>query len=738
MMKEKIRSLIGFFRRLFNFIYNILMATRLKEGMIPYTWWIGIEITDNHVINVLLRALNNLIHVNDDRELYVDLQIPDGVEPDYDFEVGVTTGRILEEDWWPQNGTILNWKTTSGDYVRLIYAADDKLYYDPWTWEWRLLATWEMIEDITADSNTKTFWIEDNQDLENAQAAYDWYMDGKSPILMHEWLFGMQMLTLGKDETNWTTHILAFAWGEEIIKGTSDSAVKAPIIQFQAEDGEVQNIIIQYWREFDVLETWFNYSVPYTPQYPWSPATKKYVDDWLALKQDKLIAWANISIAQDWKTISATIPQALVYKGSVNGLADLPSSWQTVWDTYFVEGEDWMYSWDGTQWSYVWGSGIDTTNLFNKTIDTSDDIVQWTTNLFVTSTEKNYWNSKQDALTAWANIQISNNIISATDTIYSAWTAMELVWNTFNNTKPFDPENAWVLSQVLKKTSTGYRWANETEWFDPENTGTTGQVLKKTSTGYAWANESWGWGWGWGWDYTAGNGISISGHVITNTKPFEPSTWGTAGQVLTKTANGYERASASTGTCNVKNFYFPSFNDATQAEIKAVVDWVEADINNGAIINTDAQDVYLYSDKDVNGGTTTYRFFSYRNRTSITSVTNGDFTTLKQIACAITYDGSTYTIGSTDFNPVANFLTVESSNYTTPYMPTADYQPATKAYVDAAVLWWGGWVLWITNNTTGTTYTITQEWAGTQAQYDALVNNNQIINGVIYNIIPSS
>lgn len=714
------------------------MAVRIKDWIIPYTWGIGIEITDNHVINVLLRAMNNLIMVNEDRELYVDLQLEPWIEPDADFPVGVTTGEILQEDWWQQSGTILNRKTTSWDYVRFIYANDDKLYYDPWTWEWRLLATWAMVEEALTDSNTKTFWIEDNQDLENAQAAYDWYMDGKSSLLIHEGLFGYQMLTLAKDETSWTTHTVVFAWAEEVSQWNSNTTVKAPIIQLEAEDWEVQSIIITYWRERNFLETWVNYVTPYTPEYNWSPATKKYVDDWLATKQDKLTAWTNITIDQN-NVISATLPSALVYKGNVQTINDLPSSWQTVWDTYFVEWVDWMYSWDWTQWNYVGSTSPSLTNYFNMTINTSDDITEGSIHLFCSTTEKNYWNWKQDALTAWANIQISNNVISATDTTYSAGTAMSLTGTTFNNTKPFDPENAWVLSQVLKKTSTGYRWANETGWFDPENAGTTGQVLKKTNTGYAWANESWWWGWGWT-EYTGGNGISVnnSTHVITNTKPFEPSAWGTVGQVLTKTADGYAWASASTGTCNVKNFYFPSFNDATQAEIKAVVDWVEADINNGAIINTEAQDVYLYSDKTVSWGTTTYRFFSYRNRTSVTSVTNGDFTTLKQIACAITYDGSTYTIGSTDFNPVANFLTVESSNYTTPYMPTADYQPATKAYVDAAVLGGWGWVLGITNNTTGTTYTITQEWAGTQAQYDALVNNNQILNWVIYNIIPSS
>ena len=34
------------------------------------------------------------------------------------------------------------------------------------------------------------------------------------------------------------------------------------------------------------------------------------------------------------------------------------------------------------------------------------------------------------------------------------------------------------------------------------------------------------------------------------------------------------------------------------------------------------------------------------------------------------------------FNDVANFLEVEASDYQTAYIPTADYQPATKKYVD--------------------------------------------------------
>jgi hypothetical protein len=36
--------------------------------------------------------------MNEDRELYVDLQLPAGIAPDDEFPVGVTTGEILAED----------------------------------------------------------------------------------------------------------------------------------------------------------------------------------------------------------------------------------------------------------------------------------------------------------------------------------------------------------------------------------------------------------------------------------------------------------------------------------------------------------------------------------------------------------------------------------------------------------------------------------------------------------------
>lgn len=106
------------------------MATRIVEWKLPYTWGTGIGIDTNKVISLLLREENNLIHVNEDNEVYTDLQLAVNITPSSDFPVWVTVGKVLQSDWWTQNGLLLNWKTTSGDYARWIYWADGEIYFD--------------------------------------------------------------------------------------------------------------------------------------------------------------------------------------------------------------------------------------------------------------------------------------------------------------------------------------------------------------------------------------------------------------------------------------------------------------------------------------------------------------------------------------------------------------------------------------------------------------------------------
>lgn len=113
------------------------MTVRLVEGERPYTWWTAIEITTEKVINLLLREEDNLLHVNDDNELYCDLQIANGQTPTDDFEVGVTTGHVTQTDWRPKTWILLHWETASGEYAQWLYWTDWKLYFDWWNGVWK-------------------------------------------------------------------------------------------------------------------------------------------------------------------------------------------------------------------------------------------------------------------------------------------------------------------------------------------------------------------------------------------------------------------------------------------------------------------------------------------------------------------------------------------------------------------------------------------------------------------------
>ena len=637
------------------------MVVRLKEPDIKLTAWDGIEITENNVINVLLREANNLIHVNEDRELYVDLQLDDWIEPDDDLPVGVTTGKILAEDWWQQSGIILNRKTTSWDYVRLIYANDWKLYYDPGTGVWNEIG-WGGGWSINVATATSLWVIKLGSNTVQSVAA-------ETPSAEAGRTYAVQL------------------------NSSNQALVNVPWEEYESLPEE------QNWQDESLVTT--------GEKYTWNH------------KQDALTAWTNITIS-NW-VISANITNVYTYKGSVASQSNLPTSGQAVGDVWLALDTGISYAWNGTSWISM-GSTVDLSNYFNKLQDDSDDITEWQSHLFASPSEKAYWNGKQDALTAGQWITIVNDVISGT--LYTAWNWINIdVNNVISNLKPFDPANAWATGQVLRKTSTGYQWSNEiaavtsvngrtgavtVSEFSPSNSGTTGQVLKKTSSGYQWANESW-WGWG-GTSYLAGYGIDITNDEISNTLAFDPSNSGTTGQVIKKTSNGYQWADdewfepASTGTVwqvltktatgydwanasdgNVKCFEL-NMTSYTQAELQEIVAWVNQGTDYWAIIKqvvgSQIWDAFLYTNVETSGGYINYHFVGTKYYTEVHNATAWDFTKLGNGRLTIKYASGTYSLVFSQFNDVANFLEVEASDYVTPYIPTADYQPATKKYVD--------------------------------------------------------
>ena len=128
------------------------MTVRLYEWDKTETGGAWIEITDNKVVNLKLREENNLIEINEDDEAYVDLQLADGIAPDDDFPVWVTTGRVLVADWRPVAWTATISKTTSWDYTIYLYGDDGKVYVDNGTGVWKILARPQFVTQAEYDA----------------------------------------------------------------------------------------------------------------------------------------------------------------------------------------------------------------------------------------------------------------------------------------------------------------------------------------------------------------------------------------------------------------------------------------------------------------------------------------------------------------------------------------------------------------------------------------------------------
>lgn len=110
------------------------MSTRVVDIERPYEWGTAIEVTQDKVINLRLRSENNLIIYDEwDNEIYVDLQLPSDIEPADAIPVWINTGRVLAADWWDYTGTIVVFKTTSWDNIKLLYADNGRVFIDNWT-----------------------------------------------------------------------------------------------------------------------------------------------------------------------------------------------------------------------------------------------------------------------------------------------------------------------------------------------------------------------------------------------------------------------------------------------------------------------------------------------------------------------------------------------------------------------------------------------------------------------------
>lgn len=147
-------------------------------------------------------------------------------------------------------------------------------------WKQNVMATgsgpWE-------ESNVKAFPLSGTWSsaavIAEAQAIFDYYSEGNTPIVVYD----SKRYFIWRDMFNQ----LAFVSPTEAYVYDAGNAqlwnywsIWQYRLTFNYSWSTVTSVSAgSDLNNFRFLDTMRNYSIPYVPQYPWSPATKKYVDD---------------------------------------------------------------------------------------------------------------------------------------------------------------------------------------------------------------------------------------------------------------------------------------------------------------------------------------------------------------------------------------------------------------------------------------------------------------------------
>jgi len=200
---------------------------------------------------------------------------------------------------WKEILTPTGWVTSVNGQTWAV-TVDEFAPTSSWS-EWQILTKWASGYDwqnAPETANTKTFYLSNTSDLVNAQAALDWYLAGKNPVIVYS---GATYLLSSK---------LSASMDFVSIKGEKDeTSVNTncynKVVHLNLSSDTVTSIDATSYKNASInfLQTGRNYWTPYTPEYAWSPATKKYVDD----KKSTI----SITLTSAWwssnsQTVSAT------------------------------------------------------------------------------------------------------------------------------------------------------------------------------------------------------------------------------------------------------------------------------------------------------------------------------------------------------------------------------------------------------------------------------------------------
>ena len=456
------------------------MATRVVEWKKPYTWWKAISIDENKVISLNLRDENNLIIYDSwDDEIYVDLQLPDGIEPTDAFPVGVTTGRVLVADDWDITGTLICAKTTSGDNIKLLYGDDWTLWIDNGTGIFKQIYfkadVDSLISTLTTYINTelakKQNWVSSDTAPEDPAQWDLWYDSVNDRLMIYDWTSWNLVWWWGwwgSWDVLWPSS--AVDWHLAVFDGASWKIIKdwwaVPTVPTNVSDFNNDAGYITGITSWDVTNAlWYT---PADSSALWTAATK---NTWTS-------SWNVPVLDSNWKLATSTLPWvALTDTFTVSTSSDLTTlSSAEQWDLAIVTTENKTYvlasepystaaNWKEILAPTGWVTSVNG-QTWAVTLDADDISDSTTTNKFVTATDKSTWSGKQDALTVPSNPSI--------------WHLVIWGWNNKTLTDwwaiPTWVPAVWSNGQVLTVVSWVAAWANASGW-DVMVSSQTGNIL---------------------------------------------------------------------------------------------------------------------------------------------------------------------------------------------------------------------------------------------------------------------
>jgi len=196
-------------------------------------------------------------------------------------------------------------------------------------------------------------------------------------------------------------------------------------------DGSNWNLLINSTREIPIDSSLSTSST--------NPVENRVVTNAINGKQDTLVAWNNIQIANDWKTISAT---DTTYTAGTNVSIDANNeisavdTTYTAWANVNIDANNVISATDTVYWAWA-NIQISAQNIISAT-DTKYTAQDFDIKDLSDSTDKRtYRDNKQEKIIAWNNVTIGADwkTINATDTTYTAWTGIDITNWVISNTQ---------------------------------------------------------------------------------------------------------------------------------------------------------------------------------------------------------------------------------------------------------------------------------------------------------------